>query len=119
MDSLPGCDRSAVFFKKGTDAFAAPEGDKKRYQSLFKNNLFPMLLIDPGDLGIVDANPAAVLFYGYHDGWQFHADRYYGGPTPAAAFAMASRWPGSARSRSICASVDVASKVATPASPRP
>ncbi len=36
-----------------------------RYRSLFQNNHAVMLLIDPGTGSIVDANPAACLFYGY------------------------------------------------------
>ncbi len=36
-----------------------------RYHSLFENNHAVMLLIRPGNGRIVDANPAAVAFYGY------------------------------------------------------
>jgi len=36
-----------------------------RYISLFKNNHAVMLLIDPENADIVDANPAAVSFYGW------------------------------------------------------
>jgi len=36
-----------------------------RYRSLFKNNHAIMLLIDPETGNIVDANPAALSFYGY------------------------------------------------------
>jgi two-component system cell cycle sensor histidine kinase/response regulator CckA len=36
-----------------------------RYRSLFKNNHSVMLLIDPETANIVDANPAAVNFYGW------------------------------------------------------
>jgi diguanylate cyclase (GGDEF)-like protein/PAS domain S-box-containing protein len=36
-----------------------------RYHSLFENNHAIMLLIDPKDGQIVDANPAACAFYGY------------------------------------------------------
>ena len=38
---------------------------EKQYQSLFENTHTIMLLIDPMDASIVDANPAAVEFYGY------------------------------------------------------
>lgn len=38
---------------------------EKQYQSLFENRHTVMLLIDPTDARIVDANPAAVEFYGY------------------------------------------------------
>jgi len=46
-------------------------GDKKperieNFQSLFENRHTPMLLIDPVDGKIVDANPAACMFYGYN-----------------------------------------------------
>jgi len=36
-----------------------------QYRSLFKNNHSVMLLIDPETANIVDANPAAVTFYGW------------------------------------------------------
>lgn len=42
---------------------------EERYRSLFKNNHSVMLLIDPDSADIVDANPAAVSFYG----WSFEA----------------------------------------------
>ncbi len=38
---------------------------EERYKSLFKNNHSVMLLIDPENGDIVDANPAAVSFYGW------------------------------------------------------
>lgn len=38
---------------------------EERFRSLFKNNLTVMLLIDPSDGMIIDANPAACKFYGY------------------------------------------------------
>ncbi len=38
---------------------------ESRYRSLFENNHAVMLLIDPGDGSIVDANPAAARFYGW------------------------------------------------------
>jgi PAS domain S-box-containing protein len=38
---------------------------EERYKSLFKNNHSVMLLIDPENADIVDANPAAVSFYGW------------------------------------------------------
>ena len=37
-----------------------------QYKSLFKNNRSVMLLIDPETADIVDANPAAVSFYGWN-----------------------------------------------------
>jgi PAS domain S-box-containing protein len=42
---------------------------EERYKSLFKNNHSVMLLIDPKTADIVDANPAAVTFYG----WSYEA----------------------------------------------
>jgi len=38
---------------------------EERYRSLFKNNHSIMLLIDPESGEIVDANPAAIAFYGW------------------------------------------------------
>ena len=38
---------------------------EERYKSLFKNNHSVMLLIDPENADIVDANPAAISFYGW------------------------------------------------------
>ncbi len=38
---------------------------EERYKSLFENNHSAMLLIDPSDAAIVDANPAACNYYGY------------------------------------------------------
>lgn len=40
---------------------------EERYRSLFKNNLTVMLLMNPEDGCIVDANPAACAFYGYDE----------------------------------------------------
>lgn len=41
------------------------EESETRYKLLFRNNHTSMLLIDPGSGAIVDANPAAVSFYGW------------------------------------------------------
>jgi len=38
---------------------------EKRYRNLFKNNHAAMLVVDPENANIVDANPAAVSFYGW------------------------------------------------------
>jgi PAS domain S-box-containing protein len=38
---------------------------EERYRSMFENNHAVMLLIDPDEGAIVDANPAACDFYGY------------------------------------------------------
>ena len=50
-------------------AETALKESEERYRSLFKNNHSVMLLIDPESANIVDANPAAVAFYG----WSFEA----------------------------------------------
>ncbi len=48
-----------------TEELRASEG---RYRSMFHNNLSIMLIIDPATADIIDANPAALSFYGYnHD----------------------------------------------------
>ncbi|MFD2110708.1 diguanylate cyclase [Thiorhodococcus fuscus] len=52
----------------GTAHVSGPErnGERTLYESLFRANTAPMLLIDPEREGaIVDANPTAVAFYGY------------------------------------------------------
>ncbi len=38
---------------------------EKRYKNIFKNNQSIMLLVDPETADIIDANPAAVSFYGW------------------------------------------------------
>ncbi len=38
---------------------------ESRYRSMFENNYAVMLLISPGDSRIIDANPAALSFYGF------------------------------------------------------
>ncbi len=38
---------------------------RQRYRNMFQNNHAAMLLVDPSDGSIVDANPAATGFYGY------------------------------------------------------
>ncbi len=44
---------------------------EQRYRSMFENNHAVMLLSDPDDGAVVDANPAACKFYGYdRDHWQ-------------------------------------------------
>ena len=48
--------------KKAEEALKESE---ERYRSLFRNNHSVMLLIDPESAEIVDANPAAVSFYGW------------------------------------------------------
>lgn len=46
---------------------AALRESETRYRSLFRNNHAVMLLIDPCDGKIVDANPAAATFYGWSE----------------------------------------------------
>ena len=48
--------------KKTEEALRESE---ERYRSLFKNNHAVMLLIDPENADIIDANPAAISFYGW------------------------------------------------------
>ena len=44
---------------------AALAESEERYRSLFENNHATMLVVDPSDGRIVDANPAACRFYGW------------------------------------------------------
>jgi diguanylate cyclase (GGDEF)-like protein/PAS domain S-box-containing protein len=46
-------------------ALEALSESERRYRQIFENNGAIKLLIDPADLAIVDANPAAAEFYGY------------------------------------------------------
>jgi len=50
---------------------------EKRYSCLFNNQYAPMLLIDPEEMTIVDANPAAENFYGYTRKELFALDYQY------------------------------------------
>ena len=43
----------------------ALQESEHRYRNLFEKNHAPMLVIDPRDGSIFDANPAAVIFYGW------------------------------------------------------
>ncbi len=54
---------AAVDQRRGAEQ--ALRESEQRYRSLFNNNHAVMLLLDPADGRIVDANPAAVAFYGY------------------------------------------------------
>lgn len=47
-------------------AEAAFRESEEHYQNLFKNNHSIMLLIDPENASIVDANPAAIAYYGWN-----------------------------------------------------
>ena len=61
-DTISGMIMDITDRKKAETALRESE---ERYRSLFKNNHSVMLLIDPGSADIVDANPAAVSFYGW------------------------------------------------------
>ncbi len=50
---------------KRKQAQAALRESEKRYRSLFNNNHSVMLIINPDTADIIDANPAAVAFYGW------------------------------------------------------
>jgi len=65
-DTISGMIMDISDRKKSEKALLESE---ERYRSLFKNNHSVMLLIDPESADIVDANPAAVAFYG----WSFEA----------------------------------------------
>jgi len=47
------------------EALVRKSEDQTRYKSIFENEHVVMLLIDPSDNRIVDANPAAARFYGW------------------------------------------------------
>jgi PAS domain S-box-containing protein len=51
--------------KRQNEALELIRDAEKKYSSLFNNDHTVMLIIDPSDLQIVDANPAAVKFYGW------------------------------------------------------
>jgi PAS domain S-box-containing protein len=58
----------AVFGRQITEQKRAEEAlleSEERYRSLFEDNHSVMLLIDPENADIVDANPAACSFYGF------------------------------------------------------
>ena len=65
-DTISGMIMDITRRKKAEKALRESE---ERYRSLFKNNHSVMLLVDPESADIVDANPAAVSFYG----WSFEA----------------------------------------------
>lgn len=65
-DTISGMIMDISDRKKSEKALLESE---ERYRSLFKNNHSVMILIDPESADIVDANPAAVAFYG----WSFEA----------------------------------------------
>ena len=59
---LVGIARDITKRKRAEEALRESE---ERYKSLFFNNHSVMLLIDPESANIVDANPAAISFYGW------------------------------------------------------
>ncbi len=65
-DAISGMIMDITGRKKAEKALRESE---ERYRSLFKDHHSVMLLIDPESADIVDANPAAVSFYG----WSFEA----------------------------------------------
>ncbi len=69
IDYKAGEGGKAVFVVRDIDKTkqveAALKASEQQFRSLFENNHAVMLLIDPENLDIIDANPAAVNFYGY------------------------------------------------------
>ncbi|MFP5239447.1 MAG: PAS domain S-box protein [Acidobacteriota bacterium] len=55
----------AAEVRKGRKALAAQKEEAEFSRGMFENNPAVKLLIDPGTLRVVDANPAALAFYGY------------------------------------------------------
>ena len=63
--SISGCVVNARDITESKQVEEALRESEERYKSLFKNNHSVMLLIDPESANIVDANPAAISFYGW------------------------------------------------------
>jgi len=63
--SISGCVVNARDITESKQVEKALRESEERYKSLFKNNHSVMLLIDPESANIVDANPAAISFYGW------------------------------------------------------
>ncbi|GAB4295276.1 MAG: hypothetical protein Fur0034_03770 [Desulfuromonadia bacterium] len=63
-----GCDYLLSTFTDVTERYRLEQklrASESRYRSIFENRHTVMLIIDPADGSIVDANPAACRFYGY------------------------------------------------------
>jgi PAS domain S-box-containing protein len=63
--SISGCVINARDITESKQVEKALRESEERYKSLFINNHSVMLLIDPESANIVDANPAAISFYGW------------------------------------------------------
>ena len=57
--------RQRQFIRQAAEAANALEQSEERFRSLFLNNHASLLVIDPDDGSIIDANPAACRYYGY------------------------------------------------------
>ena len=62
---LPSIVENAYYSMRLSREHDALVESEKRYRSLFENNHVAMILVDPANGDIVDANPAAVSFYGW------------------------------------------------------
>ena len=63
---LEGLANTTAQVIQATAAEEALKESEERYRSFFNNNHSVMLLVDPKSSDIVDANPAAVSFYGWN-----------------------------------------------------
>lgn len=62
---LPSVVENAYYSMRLSREHVALIESEKRYRSLFEDNHVAMMLIDPENGNIIDANPAAVTFYGW------------------------------------------------------
>ena len=65
MDLIKTNDRLESEIVKHKQTVSALLESEERYRTLFENNHNVMLLIDPENADIVDANPAAISYYGW------------------------------------------------------
>jgi len=63
--SISGCVVNARDITESKQIEEALRESEERYKSPFKTNHSVMLLVDPESANIVDANPAAIFFYGW------------------------------------------------------